>query len=373
MPGLFDPFTLRGLTLPHRVVMAPMCQYSCTDGLATDWHLVHLGSRAVGGASLVLTEAAAVTADGRISPSDLGIWSEAHVAPLARITRFLHEHGSAAGIQLAHAGRKASTKVPWTGEGAVHPDAGGWSVVGPGPDAFSDTYPVPRALGRADIAAIVRAFSDAATRSLDAGFDVVEIHAAHGYLLHEFLSPLVNHRTDEYGGSLPNRMRLCLEVVDAVRRVWPDRLPLLLRISATDWTDGGWDVEQSVELARAARDRGVDLVDCSSGGAVRARVPAAPGYQVPFAERIRRETGVATGAVGLITDPHQANAIVERGQADLVLLARELLRNPYWPMHAAAALHVAPEWAVPYLRGAPTGARPRVVGEARPLLAPSAT
>jgi 2,4-dienoyl-CoA reductase-like NADH-dependent reductase (Old Yellow Enzyme family) len=360
MPHLFDALQLRGLTLPHRVVMAPMCQYSCTDGLATDWHLVHLGSRAIGGASLIITEATAVTAEGRISPDDLGLWSDAHIAPLARITRFLREHGSAAGIQLAHAGRKGSTKVPWAGEGAVLPAAGGWQVVGPGEAPFSDTYPVPRALGRQDIAAVVQAFAAAAVRSLNAGFDVVEIHAAHGYLLHEFLSPLVNTRTDEYGGSLGNRMRLCVEVIDAVRHVWPERLPLFLRISATDWTDGGWDIAQSVELARVAHAHGVDLVDCSSGGAVRAQVPFAPGYQVPFAERIRREAGVPTGAVGLITDPHQANAIVEGGQADIVLLARELLRNPYWPLQAAAALGVTLEWPVQYLRGAPAEAKRRV-------------
>ena len=359
MPHLLEPFSLRGLTLPHRIVVSPMCQYSCTDGYATDWHLVHLGSRAIGGAALVITEAAAVTADGRISPDDLGIWSDAHVAPLERVVRFLHQHGSAAGIQLAHTGRKASTAVPWRGEGAVPFAAGGWQAVGPGVEPFSPTYPVPLALDRPDLASVVQAFADAAVRSHEAGFDVVEIHAAHGYLLHEFLLPLVNTRTDEYGGSFDNRIRLCLEVIDAVRRVWPEHLPVLLRISATDWTDGGWDIEQSIELSRAARARGVDLVDCSSGGAVPARIPVAPGYQVAFAERIRREAGVPTGAVGLITDPRQADAIVRGGQADCVLLARELLRDPYWPLHAAAALGSAASWPVQYLRAAPAASSAR--------------
>jgi 2,4-dienoyl-CoA reductase-like NADH-dependent reductase (Old Yellow Enzyme family) len=359
MPGLLEPFTLRGLTLAHRILVSPMCQYSCRDGFATDWHLVHLGSRAVGGAALVLTEAAAVTAEGRISPDDLGIWSDEHIAPLARIVDFLHAQGSAAGIQIAHAGRKASSAVPWRGEGWVPVAAGGWQPIGPGADPFSPTYAVPRALDRDGLRAVVQAFADAARRSLEAGFDIVEIHAAHGYLLHEFLSPLVNTRADDYGGSLANRMRLCLEVIDAVRRVWPDHLPLWLRISATDWTPGGWDVEQSIELSRAARSRGVDLVDCSSGGAVPAQIPAAPGYQVPFAERIRAEAGIATGAVGMITDPHQADAIVRNGQADCVLLAREFLRDPYWPLHAAVALGAAASWPVQYLRAAPTGSPPR--------------
>lgn len=355
MPHLLEPLTLRGLTLPHRIVVSPMCQYSCTDGFATDWHLVHLGSRAIGGAALVITEAAAVTAEGRISPDDLGIWSQAHVEPLARIVRFLHQHGSAAGIQLAHAGRKGSSAVPWRGEGAVPIGAGGWQPVGPGPEPFSPTYPVPRPLDRAGIAAVVQAFADAARRSREAGFDVVEIHAAHGYLLHEFLSPLVNTRTDEYGGSFDGRIRLCLQVIDAVRGIWPEHLPVWLRISTTDWTAGGWDIEQSIQLSRAARARGVDLVDCSSGGAVPAQVPVAPGYQVPFAARIRAEAGVATGAVGLITHPHQADDIVRDGQADCVLLAREFLRDPYWPLHAAATLGALATWPVQYLRAAPAG------------------
>ena len=298
------------------------------DGVATDWHLVHLGSRAIGGAALVLTEAAAVTAEGRISPDDLGIWTDAHVEPLARIVRFLHQHGSAAGIQLAHAGRKGSTAVPWRGEGAVPVGRAGGSRSARARNRSRRPIRCRGALDRAGIAAVVQAFADAATRSREAGFDIVEIHAAHGYLLHEFLSPLVNTRTDEYGGSLENRMRLCLDVIDAVRRVWPEHLPVWLRISATDWTAGGWDIEQSVELSRAARARGVDLVDCSSGGAVPAQIPVAPGYQVPFAARIKADAGVATGAVGLITDPHQADAVVRNEQADVVLLARDFLRDP---------------------------------------------
>jgi 2,4-dienoyl-CoA reductase-like NADH-dependent reductase (Old Yellow Enzyme family) len=359
MPHLFDPLPLRGITLPHRIIVSPMCEYSSIDGFATDWHLVHLGSRAVGGAALVLTEATAVTPEGRISPDDLGIWSEAHLDMLGRIVAFLHGQGSAAGVQLAHAGRKASTRVPWRGEGAAAIDEGGWPAVGPGPEPFAPGYPVPRPLDRAAIAGIVAAFAEAAERADRAGFDVLEIHAAHGYLLHEFLSPLVNRRTDAYGGSFENRIRLCLEVVDAVRRVWPDRLPVLLRISASDWAEGGWDIEQSVELARAVGQRGVDLVDCSSGGAVRASIPAGPGYQVLFAERIRREASIATGAVGLITAPAQADQIVRTGQADCVLLARELLRDPYWPVHAASALGLAYSWPVQYLRAAPAGTPPR--------------
>lgn len=337
-----------------------MCQYSCRDGLANDWHLVHLGSRAVGGAALVMTEATAVTAEGRISPCDLGIWSDAHVEPLSRIVRFLHEQGSAAGIQLAHAGRKGSTKVPWLGEGAVVASDGAWQPVGPGIEPFAPHYPVPRALGCAELASVAQAFADAARRAYEAGFDLVEIHGAHGYLVHEFLSPLVNTRTDEYGGSFDNRIRLCLDVIDAVRRVWPDNLPVQLRISATDWIEGGWDIEQSIALSRAARDRGVDLVDCSSGGAVLAKIPFGPGYQVPFAERIRREAGILTGAVGLITEPQQADAIVRGGQADCVLLARELLRDPYWPMRAAAALGHPLSWPAQYMRVAPSGTAPRV-------------
>jgi len=353
---LFAPLTIRDLTIGSRVFVSPMCEYSSADGFASDWHLVHLGSRAVGGAGLVFTEATAVTPEGRISPDDLGIWKDAHVEMLSRIVRFVHGQKTVAGLQLAHAGRKGSTAAPFKGGAAVAPVDGGWRPVGPTAVPFTEGYPVPRALDAAGIAGVVAAFRDAAARALDAGFDVVEVHGAHGYLIHEFLSPLSNTRGDAYGGSFDGRIRLCLEVVDAVRGVWPERLPLFLRISATDWTPGGWDVEQSVELARRVRARGVDLVDCSSGGNVpRAALPIGPGYQTPFAERIRREAGIATAAVGLITSAAQADHVVRTGQADAVLLARELLRDPYWPLHAARELgHPAP-WPLQYLRAAPAG------------------
>jgi 2,4-dienoyl-CoA reductase-like NADH-dependent reductase (Old Yellow Enzyme family) len=354
MPHLFDTFALRNVRLANRIVVSPMCQYSSTDGFANDWHFVHLGSRAVGGASLVFTEATAVTPDGRISPEDLGIWNDAHVESVARIARFVRAQGCAAGMQIAHAGRKGSTFAPWKGQGAVLAGAGGWQPVGPGAEAFSDGFPIPRTLSATEIAEVVCAFADAARRALAAGFNVLEIHAAHGYLVHEFLSPLTNHRTDEYGGSFDHRTRLCLDVVDAVRRVWPERLPLFVRISATDWVPGGWDVDQAVELARRLRGRGVDLIDCSSGGAVpRAQIPFGPGYQVPFAARIRREAGIATGAVGLITTPSQADAIIQSDQADCVLLAREMLRDPYWPLRAARELGHVVRWPPQYLRAAP--------------------
>jgi 2,4-dienoyl-CoA reductase-like NADH-dependent reductase (Old Yellow Enzyme family) len=355
MPHLFDSLTLRGLTLANRVFVSPMCEYSSSEGYANDWHLVHLGSRAVGGAALTMTEATAVTAQGRISPADLGIWSDDHVDGLARIVRFVRSQGSAAAIQLAHAGRKGSTSVPWDGPlRAVPASAGGWQVAGPTADPFSSGYARPAALTAADIDAIVSAFAAAARRSLDAGFDVAEVHAAHGYLIHEFLSPLSNTRSDAYGGSFANRIRLCLEIVDAVRRVWPDGRPLFVRISATDWADGGWDIEQSVALSRELRDRGADLIDCSSGGNVTGvTIPLEAGYQVPFAERIRREAGIPTGAVGLITSPRQADEIVSAGRADCVLLARELLRDPYWPLRAARELGQPMTWPKQYLRAAP--------------------
>lgn len=355
MPHLFEPLTLRGLTLPHRIMVSPMCEYSSSDGFANDWHLVHLGSRAAGGAALTMTEATAVTADGRISPADLGIWSDGHVEGLARIARFVRSQGSAAAIQLAHAGRKASTSLPWDGPLAgVPPASGGWQVVGPAAEPFSDDYPRPVALAAPEIAAIVSAFAAAAGRALAAGFDVVEVHAAHGYLIHEFLSPVSNTRSDGYGGSFDNRVRLCLEIVDAVRGVWPDAKPLFVRISATDWTSGGWDLDQSVALARLLRGRGADLIDCSSGGNVAGvQIPVAAGYQVPFAERIRREAGIASGAVGLITSPKQADDIIAEGRADCVLLARELLRDPYWPLRAARELGRQVSWPKQYLRAAP--------------------
>ena len=353
MPHLFDPLPIRSLTLANRIVVSPMCQYSSADGFVNDWHLVHLASRAVGGAALVMTEATAVAPEGRISPQDLGIYHDDHVPGLARIVQFIHSQKAPAGMQLAHAGRKGSTRRPWEPPGAIPPEEGGWQPVGPTDEPFSDGYPVPRPLTVDEIPAIVGQFRNAAECALEAGFDVVEIHAAHGYLLHEFYSPLVNRRTDEYGGSFDRRVRLCLEVVEAVRAVWPERLPLFVRISATDWKDGGWDLDQSVELAKRLRDRGVDLVDCSSGGAVPdQQIAVRPGYQVPFAERIRRDAGVATGAVGLITEAEQADSIIRGGQADVVLLARALLRDPYWPLHAADTLGQIVPWPAQYLRAA---------------------
>ncbi|OFW44910.1 MAG: oxidoreductase [Acidobacteria bacterium RIFCSPLOWO2_12_FULL_67_14b] len=361
MPRLFDPLTVRSQTFANRIFVSPMCEYSSTDGFAGDWHLVHLGSRAVGGAGLVFTEATAVTPEGRISPEDLGIWTDEHVEPLARIVRFIHEQGSVAGMQLAHAGRKASTYRPWSGAGTVPASDGGWTnVLAPSAVPFADNHPMPRELTVDGIRGIADAFAAAAGRARDAGFRVIELHAAHGYLLHEFLSPLSNRRQDDYGGSFGNRTRLVRETVTAIRAVWPEALPLFVRISATDWVEGGWDIEQSVELARQLKPLGVDLIDCSSGGnAAQATIPFGPGYQTPFAERIRREAGVLTGAVGLITAPLQAELIVATGQADAVLLARELLRDPYFPLRAARELGQDITWPAQYLRAGPKDARPR--------------
>lgn len=358
---LFAPLKLAGITLPNRIFVSPMCQYSCEDGFANDWHLVHLGSRAVGGAALVFTEACAVTPEGRISPQDLGLWKEGQAAPLQRIVEFLHSQGSYAGIQLAHAGRKASMSPPWETERYVPPAEGGWSdVLAPSALAFAAHYGQPHALDAGQIDALVTAFQSAARRALGAGFDIVEIHAAHGYLLHEFLSPLSNRRTDEYGGSFENRIRLLVRVVDAVREEWPIAQPLFVRISATDWAEGGWDIEQSVELAKVLKTRGVDLIDVSSGGLVpHAKIPVGAGYQTPFAESIRKQAGIPTGAVGMITQPAQADHILRTGQADAVLLARALLRDPYWPLHAAETLHQKISWPVQYLRAAPAGAPAR--------------
>ena len=361
MPGLFDELKLRGLTLRNRIAVSPMCQYSCTDGLANDWHFVHLGSRAVGGAALVFAEATAVTPDGRISPQDLGIWNDAQADALARTVSFIDAQGAVAGIQLAHAGRKASTFRPWDGSGAVPERSGGWARVdAPSAIPFSADYLVPHAMTEAEIAGVVEAFAAAARRALAAGFRVIELHAAHGYLLHEFLSPLSNTRTDRYGGAFENRTRFVREVAAAVRRVWPDSHPLFARISATDWTDGGWDLPQSIELARALKECGVDLIDASSGGNVAtAKIPLGPGYQTPFAEAIRREAGIATGAVGLITDAVQAEHVIRTGQADIVLLAREMLRDPYWPLRAARELGATISWPAQYLRAGPKGAPTR--------------
>ncbi len=348
---LFRPFTQRGITLRNRIAVSPMCEYSSVDGFANDWHLVHLGSRAVGGAALVMTEAAAVEARGRISPQDLGIYRDEHIEMLARITAFIKEQGAVPAIQLAHAGRKASTYRPWSGQGEISVEEGRWQTVAPSAESFSNTYPLPLAMTKQDIAEVVKSFQVAATRALQAGFQVIELHGAHGYLLHEFLSPLSNHRDDEYGGNLANRMRFLLEVVDACRAVWPAEYPLWVRLSSSDWSEGGVTIADTVEVARALKQHGVDLVDASSGGNVqKASIPLAPGYQVPFAEQIRREAGIATGAVGLITQAEQANAIVSEEQADIVLLARELLRDPYWPLHAAHALHVDVKWPAQYER-----------------------
>ena len=350
---LFDPLRLREVTLRNRIAVSPMCQYSAaTDGRATDWHLVHLGSRAVGGAGLVCVEATAVEARGRISPGDLGLWEDGQVEPLARIARFLEGEGAVPCVQLAHAGRKASVRAPWDRGGApLTPAEGGWEVVGPSPIPFAPGHPEPRSLDAAGIRGVAEAFAAAARRALAAGFRALELHFAHGYLVHQFLSPLSNRRDDAYGGAFEQRTRLAREITEAVRRVWPDRLPLLVRVSSTDWTEGGWTIEDTVALARALKVLGADLFDCSSGGNVAtAKVPVGPGYQTPFAERVRREGGIATGAVGMITAPEQAEHILRTGQADLVLLARELLRDPYWPLHAAPRVHAQPAWPPQYER-----------------------
>ena len=362
MAGLFDPLAIRDLTFANRVFVSPMCQYSSQDGYATDWHLVHLGSRAVGGAGLIFTEATAVLPEGRISPQDLGIWDDGHIEMLSRIVSFIHEQGSIAGMQLAHAGRKASTRRPWEIPGTVPENEGGWKkVVAPSALRFADNYPMPQALTRDGIQEVVSAFAAAARRACQAGFRVVEIHAAHGYLIHEFLSPLSNKREDDYGGSFENRIRLCREIVAAVRSAWPKELPLFVRISATDWIDGGWDIEQSIKLAGQLKQMGVDLIDCSSGGNVaHAKIPVGSGYQTAFAQKIRDEAEVMTGAVGMITSPVQAEHIIRTGQADAVIIAREFLRDPYWPLRAARELEQPIAWPVQYLRAAPKGAQPRV-------------
>jgi 2,4-dienoyl-CoA reductase-like NADH-dependent reductase (Old Yellow Enzyme family) len=351
MSKLFTPFKLRGTEFKNRIFVSPMCQYSCVDGMPNNWHLVHLGSRAVGGAGLVMVEATGVTADGRISPADMGIWNDQQADALAIIANFIAEQGAVPAIQLAHAGRKASTAVPWQGNSAVKPEQGGWQVVAPSAIAFSDTYPMPRALAEKELAGVVSSFVEAAKRALKAGFKVVEIHMAHGYLLHQFLSPLSNQRTDAYGGSLENRARLPLQVAREVRKVWPQNLPLFVRISATDWVEGGWDLPQSITLCRWLKEIGIDLIDCSTGGLVGdAKIPVAPGFQVPFASAIRKEAGLAVGAVGLITDAKQAEEILTSEFADVVFLARELLRDPYWPLHAAKILQTDIAWSAQYAR-----------------------
>jgi 2,4-dienoyl-CoA reductase-like NADH-dependent reductase (Old Yellow Enzyme family) len=361
MTHLFSELRLRSVALPNRIGVSPMCQYSSVDGFANDWHFAHLSARAVGGAGLVFTEAAAVTPEGRISPQDLGAWSERHFEPLERIARFIDGQGALAGIQLAHAGRKASVYRPWSGRGAAPEADGGWRPLAPSANAFGESYADPREMNAEDIAGVTQAFATAAERAYAAGFRVIEVHAAHGYLLHQFLSPLSNRRTDVYGGSFENRTRLLSDCVAAVRRVLPDRCPLFVRVSATDWAEGGWDIEQSVELARRLKGLGVDVVDCSSGGNVeKATIPVGSGYQVPFAQRIRREADIATAAVGMITAPTQADQIVRNGEADIVLLARELLRDPYWPLRAARELGQAMSWPAQYLRAGPSDAPERM-------------
>ena len=355
MMSLFSPLQIRDIEFKNRIGVSPMCQYSCEDGFATDWHLVHLGSRAVGGAGLVIVEATAVEPGGRISPSDLGLWKDEHIAPLKRIADFIEAQGSVPGIQIAHAGRKASTAAPWEGGGPVSPMQGGWSpLVSASEIPFDDQSQTPQALTEVGIAEMRKAFVETARRALQAGFKVLEIHAAHGYLLHQFLSPLSNRRPDAYGGSFENRIRLMTEITQDVRQVWPEHLPLFVRISATDWVEGGWDAEQSVRLAMALKALGVDLIDVSSGGLVPdAKIAVGPGYQVPFAEQIHKDADILTAAVGMITDEAQADSVISNGQADMVLLARELLRDPYWPLHAAHSLEVDVEWPRQYQRAKP--------------------
>ena len=351
---LFDELPIRGVTLRNRIIVSPMCQYSSVDGFANDWHLVHLGSRAVGGAAIVFAEASAVSPEGRISAYDLGIWKDEHIEFLSRITRFIRQQGVLVGIQLAHAGRKASTPRPWEGIGTIPAARGGWTPLAPSDIPFDANHVAPHALDEAGIRQVIASFAAAAGRALDAGFQVLEIHAAHGYLIHQFLSPLSNVRQDSYGGTLENRTRFLRETVSAVRRVWPESNPLFVRISATDWVEGGWDLDQSTELAAQLGPLGVDVIDCSSGGLVpNANIPARPGYQTPFARQIRDATGILTAAVGLIDDPKLAGEILDRGDADLVELAREFLRHPYWPLQAARQFGFRVPWPVQYLRAAP--------------------
>lgn len=354
MSLLFSPLTIKNISLKNRIVVSPMCQYSAIDGFANDWHLVHLGSRATGGAALIIQEATAVSPEARISAGDLGIWSDEHIAFLKRITNFIHQNGAIAGVQLAHAGRKASFDVPWRGAKQITLQDGGWETVAPSAIAFQEEFELPVALDKEGIEKIKLDFKAATRRIVAAGYKLIEIHAAHGYLFHQFLSPLSNLRTDEYGGSFENRSRLLLEVIDLVKGEWPAENPLFVRISATDWAEGGWSLEESVQLSRLLKDKGVDLIDCSSGGSVSyQKIPLSPGYQVQFAEAIKRKAGVLTGAVGLITDAHQSEAILQEGKADLIFIARELLRNPYFPQHAAQELQEEVKWPEQYERAKP--------------------
>lgn len=351
MAKLFEPLQIKSIKLKNRIVVSPMCEYSSIDGFSNDWHLVHLGSRAVGGAALIITEAAAVSPEGRISPDDLGIWKDEHIEGLKRITSFIESQASVAGIQLAHAGRKASHNCPWKGGKIISVEEGGWQTVAPDSIPFRPEERIPLALNIPAIKKVIADFKDAAKRAVKAGFKVIEIHAAHGYLLHSFLSPLSNQRQDEYGGSFENRIRIVLEVVDAIKSVWPEDLPLFIRISASDWTEGGWTLEESIQLTKILKNKGVNLVDCSSGGNIpNAKITVGPGYQVHFAEAIKKETGMLTGAVGIITTPEQAEEIVASGKADVVIMARQLLRDPYFPLHAAKTLGVDLPWPLQYER-----------------------
>ena len=351
MSRLFSPIKIRSLQLKNRIVVSPMCQYSSEDGLPTDWHFVHLGSRAVGGAALIIMEATAVSPEGRISPDDAGIWSDKHAEAYKKITAFIKSQNSIPAIQLAHAGRKASTYAPWKGRGAVDEKEGGWQTIAPSPIPFSDNYPIPKEMSKQDIQDVLGQFKLATERSIEAGFQIIELHFAHGYLVHEFLSPLSNFRNDEYGGSLENRCRLAIEIARNVRNTIPEEMPLFVRISSTDWVEDGWDISQSVKLAEWLKDTGIDLIDCSSGGNVaKADIPLEPGYQVPFSDEIRKKVEILTAGVGLITSPEQAENIIRTGQADLIVLAREMLRNPYWPLYAAEKLKTDIQWPDQYKR-----------------------
>lgn len=351
MSKLLSPLKIRDIELKNRIVISPMCMYSAIDGFANDWHLVHLGSRAVGGAGLIIQEATAVSPEGRISLGDLGLYKDEHIEMLQRITTFIHQQGAVAGIQLAHAGRKASCAKAWEGGKQLKKNEGGWTTVAPSAIPYHSDDEVPQALDLGGIQKVISDFRNAAQRALKAGYKVIDIHAAHGYLIHQFLSPLSNHRADNYGGSFENRIRLLLEIVDAVRTVWPLNLPLLVRISASDWAEGGWSIDESVKLAAILKGKGVDLIDTSSGGMVHnAKVPVGPGYQVPFAERIKKESGILTGTVGLITQVQQAEDILQKGQADLIFIAREALRNPYFALNTAKTLGDEIEWPRQYLR-----------------------
>lgn len=351
MAKLFEPLKIRSVEFRNRIVVSPMCEYSSTDGFANDWHLVHLGSRAVGGAGLVFTEATAVSPEGRISPADLGIWKDEHIDFLKRIVSFIHANGAVSGTQLAHAGRKASVDAPWRGNKVLTDEEGGWTPVAPSPVAFNETFRCPHELSQQEIKKVVNDFRDAALRALKSGFKVVEIHAAHGYLINEFFSPLSNLRNDEYGGSFENRIRIVVEIIEAVQTIWPKENPLFVRISSTEWSDNGWNVDDSVRLAKVLKEKGVDLIDCSSGGNVyKAKIELRPMYQVPFAEKIKKESGIMTGAVGLITNVQECEGILESGKADMIFLARQLLRDPYFPLHAAKELGVDVKWPDQYLR-----------------------